>query len=250
MKTNNPVYQTIYAYLRDQIVSGVLQPGKMLPSENELCRQFSTTRETVRRGLQQLAKEELIFSRPRRGYFVSEPKTNDLSLTLSPKITESVSRFKDIRLIRPDPELRNALQVSADKKLIAIYRGSYRDNFQIGLEIKYMPYGKGIPLIENEINYAVFPEAADAKTDSFSYYTQLEITAVTPPPDLLPLLDCGMNEPLLLIRRIFITQDGRRIAFSKEYLRQPYGCLSGHSGYVQNRQDPAGVSQEDSHAEH
>ena len=177
MKNNNPVYQTIYMHLRDQIVNGELLPGQILPSENELCRRFSTTRETVRRGLTQLTQEGLVYSRPKRGYFVSEPKNNDLSLTISPKITESISRFKDIRLIRPNIELQNALQIPSDQRIIAIYRGSYRDEFQVGLEIKYLPYDKGIPSIENEINYAVFPEAANAKTDSFSYYTQLEISA-------------------------------------------------------------------------
>ena len=106
MKNNNPVYQTIYMHLRDQIVNGELLPGQILPSENELCRRFSTTRETVRRGLTQLTQEGLVYSRPKRGYFVSEPKNNDLSLTISPKITESISRFKDIRLIRPNIELQ------------------------------------------------------------------------------------------------------------------------------------------------
>lgn len=142
MKNNNPVYQTIYMHLRDQIVNGELLPGQILPSENELCRRFSTTRETVRRGLTQLTQEGLVYSRPKRGYFVSEPKNNDLSLTISPKITESISRFKDIRLIRPNIELQNALQIPSDQRIIAIYRGSYRDEFQVGLEIKYLPYDK------------------------------------------------------------------------------------------------------------
>lgn len=246
MKTNNPVYLAIYSHLRDQIIDGTLSPGQILPSENELCRTFSTTRETVRRGLQLLTQEGLIYSRPKRGYFVSEPKNNDISLTLGPKITESVSIFKDIRLIHPDAELQDALQVPADQRIIALYRGSYHEQKQIGLEIKYTPYGKGIPSIENEIHYAVFPEAADAKTDSFSYYTQLEITAVTPTSEILAFLDCKESDPLLLIRRLFITQDGRRIGYSKEYLKQPSCCLSGYSGYVQNRQDAARASRKKS----
>ena len=173
------------------------------------------------------------------------PKITSLSLTISPKITESISRFKDIRLIRPNIELQNALQIPSDQRIIAIYRGSYRDEFQVGLEIKYLPYDKGIPSIENEINYAVFPEAANAKTDSFSYYTQLEISAVSPVPDLLPLLECKKNEPLLLIEPDLLSlRMGNGIGFSKEYLRQPYGSLSGYSGYIQNRQDSVDASQE------
>ena len=41
-------YQQIADRLRDQIDSGVLQPGERLPSEPDLVRQFDASRNTVR----------------------------------------------------------------------------------------------------------------------------------------------------------------------------------------------------------
>lgn len=40
MKNNNPVYQTIYMHLRDQIVDGELLPGQILPSEKSCAGDF------------------------------------------------------------------------------------------------------------------------------------------------------------------------------------------------------------------
>jgi DNA-binding GntR family transcriptional regulator len=37
-------YQTIYEALKKQIQAGQFQEGQLLPSENELCSQFQTTR--------------------------------------------------------------------------------------------------------------------------------------------------------------------------------------------------------------
>ena len=42
-------YAAIYSMLRGQIFSGELKPGDMLPSESQLCSQFSVSRETVRK---------------------------------------------------------------------------------------------------------------------------------------------------------------------------------------------------------
>ena len=50
------------------------------------------------------------------------------------------------------------------------------------------------------------------------------------------MFDCGRDEPLLLVNRIFVTQEGMRIGYSKQYLREPYGELQGFSGYIQNNE--------------
>lgn len=232
---NIPVYLTICSALRDQIVGGIFAPGALLPSEKELCAKYNTTRETVRKGLKQLEQEGLIYSRPRRGYFVNSPRHNEFTMTFPEHLSQGTSRFKDIRLIDPDREVQDALQIPSGQKVIAVFRGNYLQEQQFGLEVKYLPYAKGLPSIESEINFAVFPDAADAKAASFSYYTQLNIQAVNAPDELLSLLGCRKEEPLLLISRIQITQSGTHIGYSKQYLRAPYGQLGGVSGYVQNK---------------
>ena len=81
-----PVYAVVHASLRTQIFTGQYRPGDLLPSESHLCQEFGASRETVRRGLQQLENEGLIFSRPKIGYFVSQPNHNDMVLSLSEEL--------------------------------------------------------------------------------------------------------------------------------------------------------------------
>lgn len=53
-------YQKIAQTLRQQIISGQFATGSLLPSENELCGQFQTTRMTVRQALSELVREGFI----------------------------------------------------------------------------------------------------------------------------------------------------------------------------------------------
>jgi GntR family transcriptional regulator len=66
-------YQEIADRLRDQIDSGLLQPGERLPSEPDLVRQFDASRNTVRLALALLTNQGLVVTRQGLGTFVNEP---------------------------------------------------------------------------------------------------------------------------------------------------------------------------------
>ena len=101
-----PVYAVVHASLRTQIFTGQYRPGDLLPSESHLCQEFGASRETVRRGLQQLENEGLIFSRPKIGYFVSQPNHNDMVLSLSEELEGTELQYRDIHGILPDERLQ------------------------------------------------------------------------------------------------------------------------------------------------
>jgi GntR family transcriptional regulator len=66
-------YQEIADRLRDQIDTGMLQPGERLPSEPDLVRQFDASRNTVRLAIALLTNQGLVVTRQGLGTFVSEP---------------------------------------------------------------------------------------------------------------------------------------------------------------------------------
>jgi DNA-binding GntR family transcriptional regulator len=63
-------YQQIATSLREQIESGTLAPGAALPSEAELRRRFTASRNTVRQALAVLERDGLIVAEHGRGRFV------------------------------------------------------------------------------------------------------------------------------------------------------------------------------------
>jgi GntR family transcriptional regulator len=69
-----PLHEQISGWLRDEIGSGRLPPDAQLPSEHELCHRFGVSRVTVRRALQTLDADGLIYRRPGLGSFVCDKR--------------------------------------------------------------------------------------------------------------------------------------------------------------------------------
>lgn len=67
-----PLYAQIESYVREQIRSGKWKPGKRLPSENQLCKQFDVSRITIRGAMDKLVEEGVVFRIQGRGSFVAE----------------------------------------------------------------------------------------------------------------------------------------------------------------------------------
>jgi len=65
-----PLYQQLAVILRERIRAGQLKHLDPLPSETMLEQEFEVSRDTVRRAIQQLRDDELVFTVRRRGTFV------------------------------------------------------------------------------------------------------------------------------------------------------------------------------------
>lgn len=78
---------TIYRHLKNAICAGAYPPGAKLPSESELCREYSVQRDTARRALNLLVQEGLIVKHPGRGSFVKS-ESDKITLKVDPAIAE------------------------------------------------------------------------------------------------------------------------------------------------------------------
>lgn len=71
---NTPLYKVLIADLKRQIDDGYYKKGDLLPSENELCKSYGTTRPTVRQALGELTQMGYIIRQHGKGSIVSEPR--------------------------------------------------------------------------------------------------------------------------------------------------------------------------------
>ncbi|MCC8088774.1 MAG: GntR family transcriptional regulator [Rikenellaceae bacterium] len=67
---NLPIYKSVYETLRKEITEGKYKAGDLLPSENELCDKFKTTRSTVRKALRTLVEEGMVLKHHGKGSIV------------------------------------------------------------------------------------------------------------------------------------------------------------------------------------
>src|SRR5437660_2321569 len=66
-----PRYYQLKEIIREQIASW--EPGQLIPSELELCQMYSVSRTTVRKALDHLTQEGLLYRIQGKGTFVAPP---------------------------------------------------------------------------------------------------------------------------------------------------------------------------------
>ena len=209
--------------LREMIHQGILKPGDMLPSEHELADEYRISRVTVRKSLSLLEQEGYIYSVPGKGYFVREPVINKYILHFDEMIDVDgrtcSSKLLEVNVIPPDLKIMYELQIQQDKYVIIIKRllVSENKNIPVAYDVKYLPYERGLPLVEREIKYATFPELAGKKKFLFSIKKDLKIRATTSWGEISKLLNIKDNHPLLEIDQKLYTADNKVIGWGKTY---------------------------------
>ncbi len=229
---SKPIHTTIHDDLRKKIFAGEYTPGNLLPSESQLCAQYEVSRETVRKSLKALENEGFIFSRPKIGYFVSKPNYSSFQLSYSRQFEDCATEYRKITAVPPDEDVRSSLELEGKDLVIEFQQIALGEgNVPIGVNLKYVPYERAYPSVEAELRYAVLPDPTLSRLSTFALYTKIEVCAVAAPPEVANFLECAVSDPLLLIRKLFISQSGRKVAYEKQYLRQPFGMLQGTAGH-------------------
>jgi GntR family transcriptional regulator len=88
-----PFYLQLGRWLEAQIASGRYKAGDQLPTESELCRQFTLSRSTVRECLRNLQDRGKIKLVQRRGAFVSAPQQPSWMLQFAEGFSETEADF-------------------------------------------------------------------------------------------------------------------------------------------------------------
>ncbi len=86
-------FEKIVTWIQEEVRSGRMVSGEKLPSEQELSEQFQVSRQTVRRALEELVKENIVESRRGSGSYICE----DAGMLLGKYRKKSRSRRKTNR---------------------------------------------------------------------------------------------------------------------------------------------------------
>lgn len=225
MKTNRdfmPVYYQLADDLKQQIESGELKPGDAVPSESQLVSDYGISRVTVRRGLAILLEAGLIETVRGIGNFVAKPKLNQVTLTFQDNdFQENKLNYQllEVKRISADDITAGKLGVFEGTKVFMIKRLINSDNGPVGIDMKYLPYIKGQPMLENEIEYADFPAIVAKHTNVTIHKIEMGISATPLVPEEAELLKTVAGHPALCVHRAFFAKDGKTLGFSKTIYR-------------------------------
>ncbi len=70
--SNQPIYEQIYSQIKNNIVSGKVSKGEMLPSIRVLAKDLRISVITTKRAYDELEKDGYIYTVPAKGCFIAE----------------------------------------------------------------------------------------------------------------------------------------------------------------------------------
>jgi len=219
-KLRTPLYYQIYVLIRDKILSGTYPNGALIPTEKQLEQTFNVSRITVKRALDELAKEGLVSRQRGRGTMVtfSAPVSSSLGNMdglledMLNIVLETKVQILEFDYVTAAPHVTDALKLSPDAKVQHAVRTRYKDETPFSYVITYVPEDIGRSFKRTDLKDQPILALIEKSGVSISRARQT-VTATLADGTTAPALNIGIGSPLLKVSRIVYDTDDRPVEY-------------------------------------
>lgn len=216
-------YQQISAALKQKFTTGRYHPGDLLPDQNQLAQEFNTTRMTIRKAIQALVVEGVVYTKRGAGTFLRkdyDPTAETLSSIIDKplgatevhsgrKVTSKVLAL-EARL--PTDEEQARLMISAGEPVYVIRRTRYVDGQVYAYEHTIMPT-KIATITPEVLMGSVYKHLAEERHLRIAG-AHRQIYAVKATEEDVTALGATLGDPVLVIHQVSYTNEGEPFEFS------------------------------------
>ncbi|HLL64973.1 MAG TPA: GntR family transcriptional regulator [Micromonosporaceae bacterium] len=206
----------VAAVLRHQVLAAGFHAGP-LPKEQELCREFNVSRNTVREALSLLATEGLIQRAPGVGttaltgkYPHGLHRLLGLAETLHPH-GEITNEVRAAALTRAPAAVADRLGLPPNEQVVYLERLRHLDGRPLSLDLTYLPRDIGEPLLTADLTRQDIFVLIERITGQPLGTADMSFEAVNADPHSAALLDTGDRAALLMVERLTHLADGRPV---------------------------------------
>ena len=216
-------YQIIYEALKNQIQTGIFKEDELLPSENELCAKFQTTRMTIRQALNELVNEGYIVRKHGKGSIV-KTQIRRLGLLTFKGFSEVVEGAKTVLIHEPkQANWSNDFFFPLTEKeqqlgCITLERLRLKETEPLMLEHTFIPANFIKLLSENLVEGSLFKSLKEWY-DLEMLNLEQSIRAIEAPINIAKTLQIKKGNPIIYIERKYITNQDNVFIYSALYCR-------------------------------
>ncbi len=223
-----PLYQQIKEDIKEAIESGKYKTNEKIPAEPELSEEYSASRITVRRAVEELCVEGYLIKKQGKGTFVSQTRMNRKLVGSSAvrsftELCESYHMKPGARLasrqivpVRRDEE--KFFGLDSESLLLYIQRVRTADDTPIFLENLFLPYEPFKMLMKENLNdvsmFAKIREVSGHYPTS-SMERTLEIARAS--AEQAKLLGVPLADPLFHLNVHFLDEEGAPLCIGRQY---------------------------------
>lgn len=217
-----PLYVQLEEILRLSIASGEWEPNQLIPSENELSKQYGLSRMTVRSVINNLVNEGLLFRVQGKGTFVSAPKISTKSPAyqgvreqLEMQGYKIETQIIENTFIKPDDRVREILEIPEDEEVKFIKRVRIADGIPVSIHSSYLPTSLCPEIPTDELATEQLCTIIEKRYGLRAASVSETLESVLATEEEAKLLKIEKRHPLLLLEDINRTWEGRVFEYTK-----------------------------------
>ncbi len=226
LRSGRPRHEQVSAWIKEQIDNEALRVDDQLPSESKLGALFSVSRITVRRALQTLESEGLIYKRQGLGSFIRGPQVNQVLFRLTDFVEDmnaaGIRARSKVLLMEPvpaTPRIARELDVEAEQQVLRLDRLRYGDDEPVAFDSTWLPVFVAQLLSGSDLNKHTIYSILEREFDIHICCSRYRIEAVNAPNDVAGHLDIPWGRALLLIERTSYSEQKQPVYFQQRYYR-------------------------------
>lgn len=223
--TKIPLYFQLATIIKRGIKTNILKPGDKIPSESELVKGFGISRSTVRRALNSLEEEGLLFRKRGRGSFVAQPKF-ERNLNTVYSFTSDMKKLGkrpesvviDLKKDTATEDLRHSLELDEEDQVVTLVRVRMANGERLLLEKTYVPSVYWPSLSKKELKnrslYKEFDKFGIRPKKAIETYESITINVQE-----AKLLNCKPKTNGFFIERVAYLESGEPVELTQSIVR-------------------------------
>lgn len=215
-----PLYSQLKAALLSLIRDELLYEGDPMPTEREICQRFQVSRITVRRAIDELAREGYIITKQGKGTFVAQPKIRrrmtemkSFSSAIAEEGHRPGSSLLALRHEKVTGRVARALNVEKEAWVWVVERLRFVDDEPVGLSTAYLNLPADLFLTPAELDQEASLWAILERKGVILAKAEETIQAVAATDKQAELLRVPAGSPLLLIEGTVYTDQAEPVEY-------------------------------------
>lgn len=223
-----PLYQQIKEDIKAAIQSGKYQPKQQIPPEPALSEEYSVSRVTVRRAVEELCSEGYLTKMQGRGTFVNAPRIHR-KLTASARLESFTrccaangmtagARVLDRKIVPARTDEHEFLQIPENELLLYIQRLRTADGLPVFLENVFLPYQPYRELMTAPLeDVSIFETIARVSGRRVADAARSTVEVTRASVEQAQRMGIAVGEPLFYVNGYFVDQDGAPLCIGRQY---------------------------------
>lgn len=223
-----PLYQQVKEDIKSAIEQGKYKAKEKIPSEPELSAEYSVSRITLRRAVEELCNEGYLIKRQGQGTFVSNPRIHrkmaggnrleSFTKTCQSYGMKAGARLLSSQIVPARQDEQEFFGLGPDDLLVYVERLRTADSLPIFLENQFFPYQEFKRLMDENLNdvslFEIIQQITGRKPVDSTRRT-LEIARAS--VEQAQKLGVPFGEPLMYLNSYFIDQYEKPLCIGRQY---------------------------------